>query len=199
MNKFKKASAIILVFCTAAALFTACDKKDDTSTDITSAFSVSDKIQEELKTELTTVAETNESIVASANTNAAATVSSSEKLTKATLEATQPTTKKRNVSNDKVEEKAVGISMLSKSDPVKTGNHASIIIQGTPGKTYTIEFYDSINKKASYSELTEKTADENGFVSWSFKIRNSCDLGTRKIIIKENNSDNYLQTSITVN
>lgn len=117
--------------------------------------------------------------------------------TKATT-ASKPATTKRAVSNDAVEEKAVGISLLSKSDPVETGNHATVIVQGTPGKTYSIEFYESPSRLANYSALEEKKADANGFVSWSFKVRNTCDLGTRKVIIKENNSTNYLQTSITI-
>lgn len=117
------------------------------------------------------------------------------KTTKASVATTVPTTKKPIV-NDKINEKSVGISLLSKSDPVETGNHATIIIQGTPGKTYTIDFYETPSKRAS--GLSEVKADENGFASWSFKIKKSCNLGKRKVVIKENNSSNYIETSITV-
>ncbi len=198
MNRFKKISAFILTFCTITAVFASCGKKDNTVTDITLTTiesSTDDGTEKESKTSVTL------NIVTKTDADAANTNSSSVKKTdlkEQTVKTTQPTTVKRNISNDKVEEKAVGISLLSKSDPVKTGNHATIIIQGTPGKTYSIEFYESLTKIANYSGLTEVKADENGFASWSFKIQNTCDLGTRKIIIKENNSDNYLQTSITI-
>ena len=110
------------------------------------------------------------------------------------MKTTVPTTKKP-VVNDTINEKSVGIFMLSKSDPVSVGNHATIFIQGTPGKTYSIEFYET---PSSTAKLEDKKADANGFVSWSFEIRRACNLGKRKVVIKENNSSNYLETSITV-
>ena len=111
---------------------------------------------------------------------------------------TKASTTKKQVINDTINEKAIGISLLSKSDPVECGNHATIFIQGTPGKTYSIVFYKSPSEAADYSALKDKKADANGFVSWSFKITESCSLGKRKVVIKENNSSNYIETSITV-
>ena len=116
----------------------------------------------------------------------------------ATVRSTAATTKKRAVVDDKINEKSVGIFMLSKTDPVQVGNQATVFIQGTPGKTYSIEFYETPSSTAKLVELEDKKADANGFVSWSFEIRNTCNLGKRKLIIKEKGSDNYIETSITV-
>ena len=115
-----------------------------------------------------------------------------------TVRTTAATTKKRAVVDDKINEKSVGIFMLSKTDPVQVGNQATIFIQGTPGNTYSIEFYETPSSAAKLVELEDKKADANGFVSWSFEIRNTCNLGKRKVIIKEKGSDNYIETSITV-
>lgn len=118
------------------------------------------------------------------------------KTTKAPV--TTVATTKLPVIDDKINENSVGIFMLSKTDPIQTGNQANIVVKGTPGKTYSIEFYESPSSVAKMTELENKKADENGFVSWTFEIRNTCNPGKRKVIIKENNSDNYIETSITV-
>ncbi len=117
---------------------------------------------------------------------------------KPAIKATSVATTKRPVIDDKISEKSVGIFLLSKTDPVQTGNQASIIVQGTPGKTYSIEFYETPTSVAKLTELNDAKADSNGFVTWIFEIRNTCNLGKRKVIIKEKNSNNYIETSITV-
>ncbi len=113
---------------------------------------------------------------------------------KVSARTTVPTTKRPAV-DDVVNEKAVGLFLLSKTDPVQTGNQATVFIQGTPGKTYSIDFYETLSSTA---KIDDAKADANGFVSWSFEITDSCSPGKRKIIIKENNSANYIETSITV-
>ena len=97
-----------------------------------------------------------------------------------------------------IEEKSNGISLITKSNAVISGNSATVMIQGTPGKKYTIDFYESASEKASYSGLEEKTADDTGLVTWTFNIDESCEKGNRKIYIKEKNSSKYIQTYITV-
>ncbi len=106
-------------------------------------------------------------------------------------------TAKQNQS-DKVEEIANGINILSKTSPVLKGNNASVIIIGTPGASYTVEFYETETKKAAYSGLKTVKADSSGIASWDFTIEESCEPGERKVIIREKNSDKYIQTSITV-
>ncbi len=188
MNNFKKISAIILLICSLTS-FASCTDKTDVNSSSTSA---NEKITESInvtdKKENTSVSDSETTRYASVHSTAKAT-----EITKQTV-----TTTKKAVVNDTVNEKAVGISMLTKSDPVQVGNYATIFIQGTPGRTYLIDFYETPSSKATLNDLEDKTADANGFVSWSFEIRNTCNLGKRKIVVKEKNSSNYLETSITV-
>ena len=41
-------------------------------------------------------------------------------------------------------------------------------------------------------------ADSNGMVIWTFEIDDDCESGSRKVIIKEKGSDNFVQTSINI-
>lgn len=102
------------------------------------------------------------------------------------------------VNSDKIEEINNGITVITKTSPVSRGNGASIIIYGTPGKTYSIEFYESGDNAVKSEELFDKTADDNGFASWTFKIAENCESGNKKIIVREKNSNKFVQTSITV-
>lgn len=114
-------------------------------------------------------------------------------VTVATSSAAVPSTKGEEIS-----EIYNGISLLTKTSPVSRGNYATIMIQGVPEKQYTIEFYETPSKKAESKDLSAKTADANGFVSWTFPINNSCEKGNRKIIIREKGSSNLIQTSIVI-
>ncbi|MGN0547008.1 MAG: hypothetical protein ACI4I3_06710 [Acutalibacteraceae bacterium] len=98
----------------------------------------------------------------------------------------------------KIEEISNGVSVITKTSPVGRGDSATVIIMGKPGAEYGIEFYESDNKAASYSGLESKKADSSGVASWTFTVGRTCESGERKIIIKEKNSGNYAQTSITV-
>lgn len=117
-----------------------------------------------------------------------------------TVIRTQPVTKADSdpVYDEKVSEESEGINIVFKTDSVEKGSSASIMIQGEPGKKYSIEFYVSPTETANLSALEEKTADENGLVTWTFNIPMSCSTGSKKIIIKEKNSTDYAQTSINV-
>ena len=97
-----------------------------------------------------------------------------------------------------IEEKAEGISIVTKSPTVMAGNSATVMIQGTPGERFSIDFYETSSSKASYKGLEEKKADENGYVTWSFTVDESCEPGNHKIYISEKGSKNYIQTYITV-
>ena len=88
--------------------------------------------------------------------------------------------------------------MITKTSPVIKGNSATVIIQGKPNARYIIEFYKNNSEKATYDGLKELTADSSGFVSWTFSIENDCEVGERKVIVKEKNSNRFIQTSITV-
>lgn len=98
-----------------------------------------------------------------------------------------------------VQELKNGIGIVSKTSPVIKGNSANIMIMGTPDSEFTIEFYESDTKIANYSGLGSTRSDSSGFASWTFIIGDSCEIGERKIIIREKNSDKFIQTYITVN
>ncbi len=120
------------------------------------------------------------------------TAKASETETKNTASTQKP------VNSDKIDEINNGITVITKTSPVSRGNGASIIIYGTPDKTYSIEFYENADNPVKSEELSDKTADDNGFVSWTFKIGENCESGNKKIIVREKNSNKFVQTSITV-
>lgn len=123
-----------------------------------------------------------------------------KKAVSATVKQTQQinSTTKKAVSNEIINDEANGISVVFKTASVERGDTASVMIQGDPGQKYSIDFYVSPTDTANLSALESKTADENGFVTWSFSIPISCESGNRKVVVKESNSDKYAQTTITV-
>lgn len=112
--------------------------------------------------------------------------------------AEKPTKLKPTASYGEIEKISNGVTVITKTSPVSKGTAASIIIYGTPNKTYSIEFYENADNAVKSEELSDKTADNNGFASWTFKIGESCESGNKKIIVREKNSNKFVQTSITV-
>lgn len=108
------------------------------------------------------------------------------------------TVPEKTTKGEKIDEISKGISLLTKTSPVAVGNSATVMIQGSPDKKYTIEFYETPSRRAESKDLAAKTADINGFVTWTFPIESSCEKGDRKVIIRENGSANFIQTSITI-
>lgn len=104
----------------------------------------------------------------------------------------------KTTKGEKIDEISKGISLLTKTTPVAVGNSATVMIQGSPDQKYTIEFYETPSRKSESKDLSAKTADINGFVTWTFPIDSSCEKGDRKVIIRENGSSNFIQTSITI-
>ncbi len=96
-----------------------------------------------------------------------------------------------------VPEKSNGLSVQFKSDPVQRGNDATIAINAQAGKEYTIEVYKNDSDLLVSEKLRPQIANSLGVVTWTFDT-DSCNNGYRKIIIKELNSDKYIQTSITI-
>ncbi len=198
MNKLKALSAIVLILSAGICIFSAC-KKDEPAPLTTTAteqisttknngytYNNSFTLADETPTQYTHVAppvptrkpkETNKS---------------AEEATSQTL----VTTKKASAGS--VNEESNGLHILSKTSPVIKGNDVSIIIMGTPNAEYTIEFYENEAKKAAYSGLKATKSDSNGTASWNFTVESTCESGERKVIIREKNSDKYIQTSVTV-
>ena len=87
------------------------------------------------------------------------------------------------------------IEVLEYSSSVKRGGTAYVKIKGIPGTRYNC----SVKYKSGYSSaagLGVKTADDKGYVSWSWKIGSSTTQGSWPIIITNlsNSSD-----TVTIN
>lgn len=198
-NKLKILSAAVLILSVVFSVFTACGS-DNTET--TTALSTAEtSIIHATDYTYNTIAASTESNTEYVHT--APPVPTEKEENKAqpqspkTSYAQTETTKKAS-SDSKVDELSNGLYIITKTSPVLRGNSATVVIQGTPGAKYTIEFYSNQTETASYEGLNETTADSAGFASWTFTVEEGCKIGERKIIIKEKNSDKFIQTSITV-
>ncbi len=224
MKKIHIIASVILSACIFSAVFTACDKNavnDETATGSETqttenrtlsefptneegiAYSMGDDghryyiyPEDEATAEPTTAAPTKKQTTSVKTTKVKTTKAQSTKAEKTTKKAV--TTTKSNVPDVTVKDENKGFQLLMKTPSVKKGTTATISILGQAGKTYSIDFYKNQTETASYSGLESKTADENGMVVWTFEVGFDCDAGTRKILIKEKGSDNFVQTSITV-
>ncbi len=204
MKKIKIISAFILIISMAVTLFSACKSKEtDSATTATQTLQPSfSQIGATDYTYSPIIVETKENeteyihIVPPVPTFENETKNNITN-SKTTNSATNKTTFK-NSAGEKVDEISKELTLITKTSPVIKGNSASIIIQGTPGAKYTIDFYKTSDLKADYSGLSEIMADSSGFASWTFTIENDCEPGNRKIIIKEKNTNKFIQTSITV-
>lgn len=214
-NKLRAVSAAILAVCSATTVLSACNGKidnipsDETTTPAASASVdvATNKSPSKEQTVLSTKAEilsqnehytyykpvTNKATMAFSYVQHTAGIIETQKNGKE-----EKATQNGSVPHEDIQEIRNGISVITKTSPVIIGNSATIMIQGTPGKKYSIDFYETSSKIASYGGLEDKTADSNGFVTWTFEIKNSCQTGNRKIVVKENDSGKIAQTSITI-
>lgn len=211
-SKLRAVSAAILAVCSAATIFSACNgKTDDIPNAVTTdsaTTAAADVVTNDAPTALSTKAEIlsqNEYYTYYKPATDKATIAYSYVQHTAGIIETQgngkeeKTSSKNNASSfEDIPEISNGISVVTKTTPVIIGNSATVMVQGTPGKKHSIDFYESSSKIADYDGLEDKTADSNGFVTWTFEIKSSCETGNRKIVIKENDSGNYAQTSITI-
>ena len=202
MKKIKFISSFVLLISLAASLFSACQSEE---TEITTAVEitrpVSTKIYATDYTYNTIFYEKSENTTDYIRTAPA--IPTEENKTEKKTDKTNVTNNNTDsttvkASDEKIEELSKELNLITKTSPVMTGNSATIIIQGTPDAKYTIEFYKNDTVKADYDGLDEIKADSSGFASWTFMIENDCMPGNRKIIIKEKNSNRFIQTSIKV-
>lgn len=219
MKKIQILTAGILSVCLFTTVFSACDKKNENTETTTvsdtaaSAFPTNEEgtaysmgadgykyyIYDISSTESTENADIPQSAghTIMSLTTAAETVKKSEIKTEKSTKKNEITTK-RSVSDETVKNESKGISVLSKTSPVKKGNSASVTIMGQAGKSYSIEFYKDADTVSAADGLNSRTANSDGLVTWTFEVGYDCEEGNRKIIIREKGSDNFVQTSITV-
>lgn len=199
-NRIKLLSAAVLILSVMFSVLTACGS-DNTETTTASQTSETTKIH---ATDYTynTIAPVTENATEYVHTVPPVPTEKEEQKTQPhsqkTSSAASDTTTKKASSDSKVDELSNGLFIITKTSPVTKGNSATVVIQGTPRATYSIEFYKNDKEKASYEGIREASADSSGFVSWTFTVEDDCESGERKIIIKEKNSDKFIQTSITV-
>lgn len=210
-SKLRAVSAAILAVCSAAALLSACNgKTDDNPNDAatTAADVAASNTQQNEQAVLSTKAEilsqneyytyykpaTDKATIAYSYAQHTAEAAQAQK----NGEEEKTSAKNSSSSYEDIPEISNGITVVTKTTPIIIGNSATVMIQGTAGKKYSIDFYETSSKIADYDGLEDKTADSDGFVTWTFEIKNSCEAGNRKIVIKEKNSGNYAQTSITI-
>ncbi len=207
-SKLRTISAAILAICSAATLLTACNGKTDSNLNgETTVPATSAAVDAATVSVLSTKAE-----ILSQNEHYTYYKPATDKATIAysyvqhTVEPAETqngskeekSTQSNAASFEKIEEIRNGISVVTKTTPVIIGNSATVMVQGTPGKKYSIDFYENSSNAADYNGLEDKTADSNGFVTWTFEIKSTCQAGNRRIVIKEKNSNKFAQTSITV-
>ncbi|MBQ9132192.1 MAG: hypothetical protein IJX62_06960, partial [Clostridia bacterium] len=74
-----------------------------------------------------------------------------------------------------VPEKSLGL--LSVTSPIKRGNKATVEVRGKPGVEYDIVVRYS-SGESSAAGLENKTADAEGYVSWTWRVGGSTKAGT---------------------
>lgn len=75
-----------------------------------------------------------------------------------------------------------GLSVTMLTDNVKRGSMAALSVIGVPGVTYSISVYYS-QSPSSAKGLEDKTADQSGEVSWSWRIGSRTKQGKHRIVI----------------
>ena len=112
----------------------------------------------------------------------AATVPATEKETEAPTEA-EPTEPPTESPTKAPTEPPTPISFTSYTDYVDAGAIASVTIQAAPNTDYSIHvFYDTSESKAD--GLETKTSDDNGFVTWEWKVGTNTSKGEHSITVR---------------
>ena len=120
-----------------------------------------------------------------------------EKSTAAKVTAPVASTTSKPTEPITVPEISEGLVLRFKSGAVDRGYSASIAVEGTAGKEYTIEVYRSNGQTLTSNKLSPQIAGNDGVVVWSIPTGNLTS-GNTKVIIRETNSDKYIQTSISI-
>lgn len=107
-----------------------------------------------------------------------------------TSKSTSLSTSKAQISKVPLE-----IEIVSLSSPISRGNTATLEIKGAPNTSYSIAVYYS-NNKSTAKGLEEKTSDNEGLASWSWKVGARTKEGTHKIIISSNGKEKEIEFTV---
>ena len=75
------------------------------------------------------------------------------------------------------------LTLIEMTETVSAGKKASVTVRGLPNTEYSITVIYSTSVSQA-SGLSEKTTDENGLVSWSWRVGNQTKPGRYEIIIQ---------------
>lgn len=97
-----------------------------------------------------------------------------------------------------VQEISDGVSTIALTTKVKAGEMCSLSVMGTPKKEFSVTVTDLNSNKVEFGNAINKKSDAGGFVSWGFSVPENTEKGLKIIIIREEGTANYMQTSVTV-
>lgn len=108
---------------------------------------------------------------------------SSDNETSTQIPEAPPTDTENNTGSDSGSEETKTIKVLSITSPIMRNNIATVKIQGLPSTEYVIKVYYSSGASTAKG-LEAKTSDENGEVSWSWKVGVRTKAGKYRIVIQ---------------
>ena len=90
------------------------------------------------------------------------------------------------------------LTLLQGSEDVLQGETATIKVKGTPGVVYSIHVKLPSGSYSNAAALTEKTADEDGVVEWSWKIQANTRVGTATVSVRDQDEKDMLEFSFVI-
>lgn len=96
------------------------------------------------------------------------------------------------------QEKKNEITLINFTEVRKKGQNATIKIKGMPNTQYTISLFYT-NKKSSAKGLEKKESDENGIVSWTWRIGTRTTPGDYQILISDGKNKAEYALKVTEN
>lgn len=228
-KKLNLIASIILIVCVSLTVFASCqkDKAKSTTTKAESSATTAQAVTvteqspvSEGATEVITYndengytvysyvevtnAQSNLPVAGPEETPATAAGTTASASTPSTVPATATTVTPENTTIDPDEfptlpEISNGI-ILVRTKYAARGDLVSVsVVMANPNSEYTIEFYETDTRVSDSAGLEPKTASANGSIEWRFTVDDDCEIGTRKLIIREKGTDNYAQTYVIVN
>ena len=97
----------------------------------------------------------------------------------------------------KHDDRQTSLTLLQGSEDVVQGEKATVTVQGKPGTVYSIRVKLPSGKESTASALTEKTADEQGKVTWEWTIASNTKPGTAIVTVTGSEGES-LQVSFSI-
>lgn len=104
---------------------------------------------------------------------------------------TQPPTVSQTEPNEQT-----GIVFISWPETIQRGTEGTVTIQGLPNTSYRIQVYYKSGPSTA-AGLEEKISDENGYVTWTWKVSSRTGIGTFKIVVSGGEDSAKVEYSVT--